>query len=211
MKFITILRWHSASAPALPRALQWCLAEDCRVSRPIERQDSGYDLLLEQEGGSPRVLDVLYRQFSEQATLASYLVEECVERDSPALATGTGPHGRKLVTCWRARADLTSAQARQRWDEHVPLARRIHVGCQRYVRNWVLALVRASGDFPPIYSGFAFQYFASARDLAERLFDSPESAGVIQHDVAAFIDTFEVQVCTDWLHGTSRASVGNDT
>ncbi|TLX70632.1 hypothetical protein FAS41_27370 [Pseudomonas nicosulfuronedens] len=209
MKFITTLKWHNPEAPALPRSLQWCLAEGCRVSQPLERRDAGYDLLLEQAGDSPKVLDVLYRQFADQATLASYLVEECVEKDSPTLPADTGPNGRKLVTCWRARADLTSAQTRQRWDEHVPLAKRIHVGCQRYERNWVQALVRASGDFPPIYAGFAFQYFASAQDLAERLFDTPENAGVIQRDVDAFIAAFEVQVCTDWLHGATQVSGGN--
>ncbi|UXJ50260.1 EthD domain-containing protein [Pseudomonas citronellolis] len=199
MKLITTLKWHTIGTPTLPRTLLWCLPEGCRISQSLEHQTIGYDLLLEQDADSPQALDVLYRQFSSQATLTSYLVEEHVEKDSPNMSSGTGQHGRKLITCWQARADLTLDQARRHWDEHVPMANRIHIGCRRYVRNWVRALARASGDFPPIYTGFTFQYYASAQDLAERMFDSPESACVIQRDVEEFIDTFEVQVCTERL------------
>lgn len=210
MKLITTLKWHSTMASTLPQPLLDCLQGGCRISQPLAEQVSSYDLLLEHDAESPCVLDALYSQFADQAALASYLVENCLEKGLPGASSGTGQHGRKLITCWQARPDISKEQARKHWDEHAPLANRIHVGCQRYERNWVQALARASGDFPPIYSGIAFQYYASTEDLAERMFDYPYSVEVIQRDIEEFIDTFEVQVCTEWIHTPYQTAAEKD-
>ena len=88
---------------------------------------------------------------------------------------------------WIGRSELTPAEQRRHWDEHVPLANRIHVGCTRYVRNWVEAPTANHGAAAPPYQGIAMQHFLTEQDLRERSFDSPTSVQVIKDDVAEFI------------------------
>lgn len=201
IKLITTVNWHQqeAASSLLPRLCR-LLPDGCRISQALESPATEFDLLLEHYSDSPRVLDELYRQFADQAILTSYLVEEYVEKDEPGLSAGTGALGRKLISGWFPRSDVSMEQARRHWNEHVPLANRIHIGCRRYVRNWVRSLARASGDFPPLYAGFAFQYYATEEDLAERMFDKPESATLIQRDVEEFIAAYAVQICSERVH-----------
>lgn len=107
--------------------------------------------------------------------------------------------GIKLVAAWIGRDDVAREDLRRHWDEHVPLANRIHIGVRRYVRNWVTALASAPTPFPPPYQGFAFQYFDSQADLIERSFDRPESVQIIADDVADFISSHEVLLTTEYL------------
>ena len=70
------------------------------------------------------------------AACAVYRVTELVEKDE-----GPGPGwpvaGVRLIVPWIGRSDVSPVEQRRHWDEHVPLANRIHVGVTRYVRNWV--------------------------------------------------------------------------
>ncbi len=115
--------------------------------------------------------------------MAAYLVTEMIEKDTgPAKGWPTG--GVKMLVPWIGRSDVPPTDQRRHWDEHVPLANRIHIGVSRYIRNWVDSAVSIDA---PRYQGIAMQYFLTEADLHERLFDSPASVQVIVDDVADFI------------------------
>lgn len=130
------------------------------------------------------------------ARVAVYAVSESIGKDD-GLARGRPTPGVKVIVPWVGRDDVARSEQRRHWDEHVPLANRIHVGVRRYERNWVDALVLAPTPEPPAYQGVACQQFDSFDDLEKRSFDRPESVRVIQDDVADFIARFWVLLATE--------------
>lgn len=117
---------------------------------------------------------------------AVYRVTELVEKDEGPGA-GWPVAGVRMIVPWIGRSDVGPVEQRRHWDEHVPLANRIHVGVTRYVRNWVEGTVGDDARSAPPYRGIASQHYPSERDLRERSFDSPASVQVIVDDVADFI------------------------
>jgi EthD domain len=139
------------------------------------------------------------------ARRAVYRVTELVEKDvGPARRWPTA--GPKLIVPWIGRRELTPAEQRRHWDEHVPLANRIHVGCTRYVRNWVEASAPNLAATTPPYQGIAIQHFLTEQDLRERSFDSPASVQVIQDDVAEFIAEYMALQTVEYFSVTERAT-----
>lgn len=130
--------------------------------------------------------------------IANYQVLEIVEKDEGVLR-GRPTSGIKLIAAWVGRNDVAREDLKHHWDEHVPLANRIHIGVQRYVRNWVEAVPVAPTPVPPAYQGIAFQYFATQQDLLERSFDKPENIQIITEDVADFISHHDVLLTTEHL------------
>lgn len=130
---------------------------------------------------------------------AIYRVEELVEKDE-----GPGPgwpvEGVRLIVPWIGHSDVSPSERRRHWDEHVPLANRIHVGVTRYVRNWVEAAVGDDAVSAPPYQGIASQHYPSEHDLRERSFDLPASVQVIQDDVADFIAEHVVLRVVEYRH-----------
>jgi len=169
-----------------------------------------------QDNGAPTPWDAVLEIWSEEpdtrlwvgkgidrhvSRSVAYLVSEFVEKDiGPDRRWPT--EGPKLIVPWVGRADLTPAERRRHWDEHVPLANRIHVGCTRYVRNWVEAPI--DGDTAPPYQGIAMQHFPTVRDLQERSFDSPASVQAIHEDVAEFIAEHVVLQTVEYFRTASR-------
>jgi EthD domain len=149
---------------------------------------SPWHAVLEVWGDDPAAHALMSRETFENRVSrhAAYRVTELVEKDI-GLERQWPTMGPKLVVPWIGRAELTSAELRRHWDEHVPLANRIHVGVTRYVRNWVETPVRGDATVIPPYQGIAMQSFPSERDLRERSFDTPASVQVILDDVAEFI------------------------
>lgn len=161
---------------------------------------SEWDVILEIWSDSADILLLLDAPEIRQKLrrIASYRVLEAIEKDDGVQRARPTP-GIKLVAAWIGRDDVAREDLRRHWDEHVPLANRIHIGVRRYVRNWVTALASAPTPFPPPYQGFAFQYFDSQADLIERSFDRPESVQIIADDVADFISSHEVLLTTEYL------------
>lgn len=146
--------------------------------------------------------DTVFRALNDTALrsrvshMAAYTTTELVGKDD-GLVRGRPTPGIKLVAAWTGRSDVAPTERRRHWDEHVPLANRIHVGVRRYVRNWVESLALAPTPHPPAYQGIATQQFDSLQDLQERSFDKPESVPVIQNDVADFLDQVDVLITTE--------------
>jgi hypothetical protein len=116
-------------------------------------------------------------------------VEERVEKDVwngralPADAI-------KLIVGWTRRAELSSAEARRHWDEHVPIANRVHIGVGRYVRHWLAPTMLAGNALP--YDGVAEQTFIDAKALKEGMYDSAAGEAEILADVQEFIGSYDI-------------------
>jgi len=117
--------------------------------------------------------------------------------DAPAPPIGDPSSLVKLVCPVRRREGLTHEQFAEHWlERHVPLARRHHPGLVKYVTNVVDE--RLSEAAEP-WDGIAELYFASMRDLAERMYGSEADERIIREDVARFIGHGVAYRVTQWV------------
>jgi hypothetical protein len=130
--------------------------------------------------------------------LAEYAVTELVGKDLGP-DRGWPTLGIKTVVPWIGRSDVSVDERRRHWDEHMPLANRVHVGVTRYVRNWVEAPASRAVSAAPDYQGIATQHFLTQQDLETRMFDSPASVQVIADDVADFVAEHVFLVTTEYF------------
>jgi hypothetical protein len=112
-----------------------------------------------------------------------YRVEELVELDRRPRSLGRTP-GVKVMSTLYPVENVTPEQTRQFWNAHVPLALRVHVGMNAYVREWIEEPLSPARS--PIF-GIASMHFENLTDMRERFFDSPESIPIHAADVARFV------------------------
>ena len=82
----------------------------------------------------------------------------------------------------------------RRWDEHVPIALRVHTACTQYVRHWVEEPLTVCA--PPL-NGIGMLAFASKQDLEQRLFASREGVAEVAEDTARFVGERAVLFATE--------------
>lgn len=214
MKFLSLIRARAIPAAELCR---WILDDfapqlsrhgiRCAISVLSEPAPNIADVVLETWTADPGDIDHVHApELLQRAEIATYQIAESIEKDE-LQCSGSPTPAVKLIAAWEAREDVARTEVRRHWDEHVPLANRIHVGCERYVRNWVEALVFSSACYPRPYQGFAFQYFRTHRDLVERSFDKPESQAVIDADVGEFLSRFDVLLTTEYVRERAAGGV----
>lgn len=104
------------------------------------------------------------------------------------MQTGATP-GLSQLSFIRAIDGLPRAEVERHWDEHIPLAREIHVGMDRYVQD------RLSPADP--WFGMAHLHFPSEAALREGLFRSPEDVAVIGADVAEFVSDYATMLAIE--------------
>jgi hypothetical protein len=112
---------------------------------------------------------------------AGYHLHEIIEKGDGVFPKGT-LSGLTLVVFVRPRPGVEIGEVKARWDRHAPLARRVHVGMQRYSRN-LIEWISTPGARP--YIGVAVLQFATDADFLEGLWESPEGRAAIEYDVAA--------------------------
>src|SRR5437879_6450217 len=108
----------------------------------------------------------------------------------------------KLVFLCRRRPDITH----ERYAElllrgHVPLALRHHPTLRRYVVNIV---EDTRGPAPPLDS-IGELWFDTLADYRERLYDSPEGAGIIARDVAGFMGSTAAYLASEHVQRAPAA------
>lgn len=108
-------------------------------------------------------------------------VRESLDKGARANRLAGPAGGVRQIACLRGRTALSRDELLARWDAHVPLALRVHVGATRYVRNWGLD----SGAAP--WDGIAFLDYPSVHDFEHRRYDLPSDADVIRADVGRFV------------------------
>jgi hypothetical protein len=109
----------------------------------------------------------------------SVQVEETVEKDELPRPVGRAP-GVKFLSLMTFQPDLPEATARRLWAHHAPLARDVHVGMARYVRDWVIA--GHAG-----FHGIAELHFPSVEVMTTRWFRDEAGRAAIAHDVGHFL------------------------
>src|SRR5438876_5334802 len=108
----------------------------------------------------------------------------------------------RLVFLCRRRPDITHDRyAELLLRGHVPLALRHHPALRRYVVNIV---EDTRGSAPPLDS-IGELWFDTLADYRERLYDSPEGAGIIARDVAGFMGSTAAYVTTEPVPRTPPA------
>jgi hypothetical protein len=184
MKWIAYIPGMADEGLACARGLAPQL-QACVLNRVLRNADGDipqpYGSVIEawSEGGEPPRFP---------AVAAVYGVEELVEKRVPGLFP---PQGVKLVCAWQTRPGVPAAEARRHWNEHVPLALRIHTGACGYTRNWVTA--PPSGQ---AFQGIATLWFPHEDDLRLRLFPQPEDFKTVMDDVADFIGDSSLNLVT---------------
>jgi hypothetical protein len=124
-----------------------------------------------------------------------YRVEELVELDRRPRSLGRTP-GVKVMSTLYPVENVTARQTRLYWDAHVPLALRVHVGMNGYIREWIEEPLSAVKS--PIF-GIASMHFANLTDMRERFFDSPDSVPIHAADVARFVSSAAPMITTRYL------------
>jgi len=116
-------------------------------------------------------------------TLGAYLVDVSEEKGHDVVPESGS--ARKVVGILLRKWDQSARDTRARWDEHVPLALRIHHGATSYTRNWVSQPLADSADV----FGLAMLRFASTESLDHGYYVAPEleSRAELAHDIARFV------------------------
>jgi hypothetical protein len=128
------------------------------------------------------MLEALVSCGDDVATTEIYQVEEIVELDRQAVVLGERSPGIKYIGRLSFHPDLPASAARRSWDIHVPLALRVHVGMDKYVRNWIVDASRGRSA-----GGIAVLNFPTLDDMLTRYFDSERGKEEIMHDISHFV------------------------
>lgn len=155
------------------------------VNTGTEGTDAVYDVIVELSPPADEaepMLATLASCIADVATTEIYAVEEIVQLDRQAVIPGERSPGIKYIGRLRFHPDLPASAARRSWDIHVPLALRVHVGMDKYIRNWI---VDASRGQPA--GGIAELNFPTLHDMLTGYFDSDRGQEEIMHDISHFI------------------------
>jgi len=115
---------------------------------------------------------------------AAYQVEEIPEKGSMDWPMGPVP-GFTLISRNWPKAGARAEEIRAGYDNHPPLARRVHVGMDAYTRNWIEQ--RTPQDAAP-YASVSILHFADLDALVNRLYLNDEDRQAIARDADGFMD-----------------------
>lgn len=191
-KLIVILGTDAGEEATLVERLRAILDADAGIRRirldtPIDSDDAASTGTriggLVEAWGERSALGRLAEALRTVRSPGAYFVEAWQEKGADVVPEDR--ESQKAVGILVRHWDLAPGDIRRGWDEHVPLALRIHRGMTSYTRNWVVDPLPHSADF----FGFAMLRFASARSLEEEYFIHPEeeSRAAIIADVARFV------------------------
>lgn len=130
-----------------------------------------------------------------EASEEMYKVEELVELDRRPRGLGRTP-GVKVLSGLYPVAHVSPDEIRAYWDAHVPLALRVHVGMNNYIREWIEAPLSAARS---AFFGIASMHFPSLQDMRERFFDSPSSVPIHAADLQRFVASAAPLIATRYL------------
>lgn len=154
--------------------------------RPTVETGPHFDLIVEAEdlNGSGAWLARLSNIVPDAARRDVYLVDPIVELDrQPEKSIGVSP-GIKYIGLLEFHADLPDSAARRSWGIHANLAVDVHVGMDKYVRNWV---VEAPTPNCKPARGISELHFPSEEAITDRFFDSERGMREILHDTSHFV------------------------
>jgi hypothetical protein len=182
-------------APSLLEKQPACSGLTVNVARDTDPKTPSFaDIYVElwvKDGQSVRLEDLA----PPQGTQYAYRVEERLEKGTAKLRRGRLV-GVKALGPLYPLPSLSDEECVSRWDEHVRLALKIHVGMSRYVRD-VVKCIGTEGA-PHIF-GIAQLSFPSEEALRDQFFDKPESVPIIANDVARFVDHYDTAIMDSYV------------
>jgi hypothetical protein len=130
-----------------------------------------------------------------------YRAEEFIERDEGNIVSGERSPGIKYIGRLMFHPDLPDSAARRSWDIHANLAKTVHAGATKYVRNW---LVQTIGDGAPRAQGISELHFPTLDAMLRRFFDSERGKMEILHDTSHFISEGARFYVTEYVLAPNR-------
>lgn len=112
----------------------------------------------------------------------AFQVEESVEKGNGVYPVGPLSGVTQISFFWPA-AGVSMADIRARWGLHPPLARRVHIGMDRYTRNWVVRYETAATNH---WCGISVLHYPDDESFRERRYESPEGRAAVAYDAAGF-------------------------
>ena len=200
MKYVALLR--GPHVPGTPNAVgDWVKAQDWAenatrlvahmgLPAPVEAggapQPPAYDTVIEIWSDAPIAPDAFDGGWDRAILRAS----TPVIGKAPMAEVGVGQtSGLSQLSFIRAIDGMARAEVERHWDEHIPLARDIHVGMNRYVQD------RLSPAEP--WFGMALLHFPDEAALRDGLFRSADDVAVITADVAEFVQDYATMLAVE--------------
>lgn len=196
MKSVILLReFRSGRVDDLPMALAsqpWADAAErivVQLGMPAPIEPGGdmvppiYDAVVELWSDAPIELSGMTADWTLVDARSSHeVIGKAAERTPPV---GVTP-GLSQLSFIQAIDAMPRAESERHWDEHIPLARAIHVGMNRYVQD----RLSPAGEGARPWFGMAHLHFPDEAALRDGLFRSPEDVAVIGADVAEFVSHY---------------------
>ncbi len=193
MKSVILLNGVADHLPAALAAQPWAERASrivVQLAAPAQAEPPIYDAIVEIWSDAPIVLDGMAADWDRIDIRSSQeVIGKAADRTAPV---GVSP-GLSQLSFIQAIDGLPRAEIERHWDEHIPLARDIHVGMDRYVQDRLSAA--PEGARP--WFGMAHLHFPSADALRDGLFRSPDDVAVIGADVAEFVSDYATMLAIE--------------
>lgn len=120
----------------------------------------------------------------EAGQLWMYRTTPMPARVDRSRADGDRSPGIKYIVLCRFHNDLPASAVQRSWAHHVPLALRVHVGADIYIRHWVNATLTPGA---PLVEGVTELHFPSWEDMRTRWFVDENGRQQIIQDIGHFL------------------------
>ncbi len=151
--------------------------------------DTACDATLELwANGRPATLDKLLkdRTLADKANIVgAYRLSEHPKFDhQPVAKPGARTVGFKFQPLIQWRDDVSVADARRIWGEHISIVHAVHQYMSKYVQNWVEEEIVA-GDVPR--NGMAQIWYSNLADFEQRHYGNDQGLAIVRADTTRFI------------------------
>jgi hypothetical protein len=167
-----------------PGDAEWVRPGEVRKDTPVT---PAYDAVIELTGTEDLLAQAaaaIERDWRGRTALLwlyrTTLMPARVDRSRPV---GRSPGVKYIVLC-RFHADMPPSAVQRSWAHHVPLALRVHVGADIYIRHWVDEVLTPGA---PPEQGVTELHFPTWEDMRERWFVSDEARQQIIQDIGHFL------------------------
>lgn len=204
-KTVVLSRARDADAEGFRR---WLLAEHAPQVLAPQADHLALQLATPVPGGDAPAYDAVIELWSDTSlatriaadeTLAARAVldirdsQELIAKDERGgIAIGTTP-GISQLSFTQPIDGMAHEETLRHWSEHIPLAREIHVGMNRYVQDRLAP--GADGAAP--WFGMAHLHFPDEAALRDGLFRTPQDIEAIIADVAEFVSHYATMLAVE--------------
>lgn len=188
-----------------PGDAEWVRPGEVRADRPTA---PAYDAVIEIGGSEAAIAnaaDEVERLFRDRAgELGLIRTTPMPARIDRRRVPGRSPGVKYIVLC-RFHADMAASAVQRSWAHHVPLALRVHVGADIYIRHWVDEILTTGT--PPV-EGVTELHFPTWEDMRSRWFVDEDGRRQIIQDIGHFLASGTRLYTTEHVQKIAAASEG---